>query len=227
MQHKIYTRIDRPDNSFIARFLNVRFELIPNYISRTQIVDSAICPVAYQNWRMAGPAVTVLQDRANTFMSLASTAVARPGDIILVAAQGDCSSASWGGGLSRSARNAGVGGVAVDGRVIDASSIIERGVPVFCRGNTPIHSTEERPGSINVPVCFGGVMVSPGDFVVGDLDGLMVIPQAEVENVLLATEEHTARIRAIAARLEAEGLTLFDLRGGRRLTEQAGVEWVD
>ena len=227
MAHQVYTRIQRPPEDYAARFLKVKYEIIPNLIPRAQLVDRAIRPLVNRDWKIAGPAVTVLQDRANSFMAIASTAVTQPGDIILVAVQGDESSASWGGGLTRSARNAGIAGVAVDGSVLDTSSILTRGVPVFCRSATVLHIDEDLPGSINVPVAFGGVTVMPGDYVLGDLDGMMIIPQADVEAVLIEGEQRTAHIATIAARMEREGITLFDLRGGRGPTEQAGVEWID
>jgi len=227
MDHKVYTRINRPQASFVDRFLKAKYEIIPTLVPRSQAVDTRIRPLLNTNWKIAGPAVTVSQDRACSFMAVAATAVTQPGDIIVLAVQGDESSASWGGGLTRSAKNAGVAGVVVDGCVMDTSSIMQRDVPVFCRGSNPFHENVDRPGSINVPVCFGGVVVNPGDYVVGDLDGLIVIPQADVEDVLLALEAKTAEIYAIGERLDKDKTTVFELRGGRQITERAGVVWVD
>jgi len=227
MTHRIHTHIPRLPDELARRYLAVKFEIIPEFLPRSQIVDPAIKPLANRDWKLAGPAITVAQDRAGTFLPIAALGVVRPGDVILVAARGDNTSASWGGGLTRSARNLQVGGVVVDGQVLDSASILQRKVPVFCRGATVIHDGGDVPGSINVPTVFGGVLVYPGDFIVGDLDGLAVIPFAQVEEILIAAEEKATRIAAIGERMDREGVTLFDLRGGRAPTQALGIEWID
>jgi regulator of RNase E activity RraA len=225
--HKIYTRIDRLPADFGPRLAAVKTEIFPEHLPRTQIVDPAIAPLVGRDWKIAGPAVTVLQDRAGTFMSIAAMGVVQAGDIVVVAAQGDMSCASWGGGLTRSAKQRGVAAVVVDGAVLDTSSILARDVPVFCRGANMAHDGGDNLGSINVPVMFGGVVVHPGDYIVGDLDGIIVLPKDKVEEILIAAEEKTRVLAGYALRMEQEDITLFEMRGGRKATQDLGIEWFD
>ena len=172
-------------------------------------------------------AITVAQDRAGTWMSIPATALAQPGDVILVAAGGDESRASWGGALSRSAKIVGAAGAAIDGKVLDTRSLLTRDLPVFCRGSTLTHDGGNSVGSVNVPVVFGGVAVSPGDYVLGDLDGLVIVPQADLPEILVASEEKTAQLAELAAQMEHDRLTLFDLYGRHGQSKRVAVEWIE
>jgi 4-hydroxy-4-methyl-2-oxoglutarate aldolase len=117
--------------------------------------------------------------------------------------------------------------VVVDGSVVDTTSILSHAVPVFARGATFAHGDNRTPGSVNIPIVCGGVLIQPGDIVLGELDGIIVVPRVDAEAVLVAAEEKTARLRTIAARLRETGETLLDVNGGRGMISDAGVQWVD
>lgn len=101
----------------------------------------------------------------------------------------------WGSGLTTSAKNIGVEAVIVDGAVLNTNIILDRQLPVFCRGSHPAHGTRDKPGSVNVPVSCGGVIVNPGDLILGDMDGVLVVPRADALKIAVACDERTARRR--------------------------------
>jgi 4-hydroxy-4-methyl-2-oxoglutarate aldolase len=225
--HVVHATIQRPPVEIIARFKAVMREVVTENVTRAQMMDPAIKPLNGRDWSIVGPAVTVKIESFDHLMSIAALGVAKPGDVIVIAASGHLDQAVWGGGLTLSARNIGVEAVVVDGAVMDTRAILARELPVFCRGSHPAHGTWEKPGSVNVPVAAGGVVVHPGDIVCGDLDGVIVVPRADAERVLAACEEKTRRIQATGKELISTNGTLFAHRGGRALIEKAGVKWIE
>lgn len=227
-KHVVNVNISRPDPSLVARFRALKTEVLLPLLPEPLLMDGAIRPLLNE-WAAVGPAVTVAPTGTDMMMSIAATGIAQPGDVIVVAAGGLAGDgyAAWGGGLTLSARHKDVAGVVVDGFVQDAPAIQTREVPVFCRGSTLRYRMAAKPGSVNVPVSCGGVTVHPGDLVIADRDGVMVIPQNLLEDIIEAAEERTAYLARNQARMREEKLTLFDLRGGPELFVRAGVEWND
>ncbi|MDX2222613.1 MAG: RraA family protein [Rhodospirillaceae bacterium] len=225
--HKVHATIPRPPAEVVGRFKQVMREVVTENVGRSQMMDPAIKPLNGRDWSIVGPAVTVKIDAFDHLMSIAALGVAQPGDVIVIAANGHLHSAVWGGGLTLSAKHVGVEAVVVDGAVMDSRAILAREVPVFCRGSHPSHGTWERPGSVNVPVACGGIIVNPGDLVFGDLDGVVVVRREDAETVLSACEEKTQRLRQVGAELTAAKSTMFARRGGKDLIRKAGVEWID
>lgn len=226
VRHIVNVNVSRPDPSLVARFRALKTEVLLPLLPDAVLMDGAIRPLSNE-WVAVGPAVTVAPAGTDMMMAIAATGIAKPGDVIVVAAGGPAgdSYAAWGGGLTLSARHRDVAGVVVDGLVQDAPAIQTRGVPVFCRGSTMRYRMAAKPGSVNVPVSCGGVTVHPGDLVIADRDGVMVVPQSLLEDIIEAAEERTAYLVRNQKRMREEKLTLFDLRGGKELFLKAGVEW--
>ena len=225
--NKVIATIERPPADLVARFKAAMREVVTENVTRAQLMDPAIKPLNGRDWSIVGPAVTVKIEAFDHLMSIAAVGVAKPGDVIVIAAGGHLNSSVWGGGLTLSAKHAGVEAVVVDGAVMDSRAILAREVPVFCRGSYPAHGTWELPGSVNVPVACGGVLVHPGDIICGDLDGIVVVPRAEAERIIVAVEEKTARLRQTGKELIAAKSTLFERRGGKEFIKSKGVEWID
>ena len=225
--HLVVSRIERPPADVVARFKKVVREFVTDAVGRSQWMDLAIKPVADRDWSLCGPAVTVKLEAVDHLMCIAALGVAQPGDVIVVAANGVTHTAVWGGGLTLSAKNLGAEGVVVDGAVLDSHMILERGLPVFARGRHPAHGTWKTPGSVNVPVSCGGVVVNPGDLVFGDLDGVVVVRREQALAVLEECEAKSKILLATRARMNVSKETFFSLRGGRALVEKAGVTWLD
>jgi RraA family protein len=154
---------------------------------------------------MAGTAVTVRSRGGDNLTYLRALEFCRAGDVLVLDAGGDLNNAVVGGILSFYAATAGMAGLVIDGAIRDVAEIRERDFPVYARGVTHRGPYKDGPGEINVPVSVGGMVVNPGDIIVGDQDGLLAIPQDEVEQVI-------EKARAV---LEAEAETMRAMKEGR------------
>jgi len=151
---------------------------------------------------MAGTAVTARSRGGDNLTYLRALEFCRPGDVLVVDAGGDLNNAVVGGILSFYAAQIGLSGVVLDGAIRDVAEIRERDFPVYARGVTHRGPYKDGPGEINVPISVGGMVVNPGDIVVGDQDGLLAIPVDGVEQliekartVLVAEEKTMAAMR--------------------------------
>jgi regulator of RNase E activity RraA len=148
---------------------------------------------------MAGTAVTARSRGGDNLTYLRALEFCRPGDVLVVDAGGDLANAVVGGILSFYAAQIGVVGVVIDGAIRDVAEIRAREFPVYARGVTHRGPYKDGPGEINVPISVGGMVVNPGDIVVGDQDGLMAFARDEAELLIekarahLATEAETIR----------------------------------
>ena len=154
---------------------------------------------------MAGTAVTARSRAGDNLTYLRALEFCRPGDVLVIDGGGDLANAAVGGILSFYAAHIGLAGVVVDGAIRDVAEIRSRDFPVYARGVTHRGPYKDGPGEINVPICVGGMVVNPGDIVVGDQDGLLAIPQEDVETLI-------ERARGV---LEAEAKTLQAMKEGR------------
>jgi regulator of RNase E activity RraA len=148
---------------------------------------------------MAGTAVTARSRGGDNLTYLRALEFCRPGDVLLIDAGGDVNNAVAGGILTYYAATIGLAGVVIDGAIRDVAEIREREFPVYARGVTHRGPYKDGPGEINVTVSVGGMVVNPGDIVVGDQDGLLAIPQEGVGELIdkargvLAAEAQTLR----------------------------------
>jgi 4-hydroxy-4-methyl-2-oxoglutarate aldolase len=159
-------------------------------LTRDRVMDVGIRPLWPGMPRVAGPAYTVRCVPGDNLMVHAAIYRAAPGDVIVVEA-GDVDYAVAGGNVCAVAQRRGVAGFVVDGVVRDVAEARERGFPVLCRGVIPIPGAKDTLGGLQGPVRVGGVEVHPGDIVVGDEEGVVVVPAARAAAVLAA-----ARARA-------------------------------
>ena len=154
---------------------------------------------------MAGTAVTVKTRGGDNFTPMRAFEFCRPGDVLVIDAGGDVTNAVIGGILSFYAATIGTVGVVLDGAIRDVAEIRERDFPVYARGVNHRGPYKDGPGEINVPVSVGGMVVNPGDIVVGDQDGLMAFARDEAE--LLIEKAH--------AHLATEARTIQAMKEGR------------
>jgi regulator of RNase E activity RraA len=137
--------------------------------------------------RIAGPAFTVRTVKHDNLMLHAAIYRAEPGDVIVVAA-GDDEMAVAGGNVCAVAQRRGIAGFIVDGVVRDVLEARARGFPLFAVGISPIPGAKEGPGEINAPIRCGGVGVRPGDVVVADEEGIVVVPRERAQEVLASAQ---------------------------------------
>ena len=190
-------------------------------IGQRGYVDRAITPLD-PDTRMAGRAYTVDSKPSDNLMLHYALAKANPGDIIVVDYKGFMRAAAWGDIMTRAAKLRGIAGLVVDGAVRDGAAIVDMGFPVFCRGLCITGPTKSQIGRVGVPIVVGGCPVQPGDIVVGDRDGLCVVPFAELATVIRAAEEREEREAAVMKRLD-EGATTVELFGLGEVLRKAGL----
>ena len=149
--------------------------------------------------KLAGPAFTVEVRPGDNLMIHAALALAKPGDVLVVDGKGDQTSALMGTIMMTAARKLGLAGVVLDGAVRDSLEIDEMDYPVFSVGTNPNGPTKEVGGRIGHPVSVGGVTVNPGDFIIGDGDGLVVVERDKIEALLpLAAAKVAAETKRMA-----------------------------
>lgn len=133
----------------------------------------------------------------------AAISLAQPGDVLIIDGKADLSAALMGTIMMTACRKRGIAGVVIDGAARDSLEIIEMNYPVFAAGTNPNGPTKNIGGRIGHPVSVGGVTVKPGDFVIGDNDGVVVVEREKIEGLLPAAEkkvnDEAARIAAINA----------------------------
>lgn len=184
-------------------------------------VDPRIAPLD-PSMRLAGPALTVDIRPGDNLMIHYALTKARPGDVLVVDAKAFVDAGPWGDVLTFAAQQIGIAGLVIDGAVRDASQIVEMGFPVFCRGLSIRGTNKHQPGKLNLPLILGGVAVRPGDIVVGDRDGLVIVAAEEVPEVIAASAAREQKEAQMRERL-AQGATMVELLGLRETLESLGL----
>jgi len=174
-------------------------------------LDGGIKPLDPDS-RLVGPALTVDTRPADNLMLHYALLKARPGDVLVVDAKGFLEAGPWGDVLTAAAMKAGIAGLVIHGAVRDASAIVQTGFPVFCRGLSIKGTGKHQPGRLNVPVCIGDALIRPGDVIVGDRDGLVVVARDEVDAVIAKAEAREAKETEQRSAIE-RGVSTAELLG--------------
>ncbi|CDN51123.1 RraA family protein [Neorhizobium galegae] len=208
------------DPELIARFESVEVATIGHFRHRG-FVHHSISPVVEPGRTLVGTAVTVAIPATDSTLLHHAIGFIRPGDFLFVDRLGDDRHACIGGGVAFAIKTAGAIGVVLDGPCTDVEEILELDLPFWSRGVSGITTRlNDLGGSLNLPISCGNVPVLPGDIVVADASGVVVIPVDEAEEVV---EEAIAR-QARAGRNKdkiAAGEKLGDLSGASRLVAAA------
>jgi RraA family protein len=186
----------RPDPGLMEEFRNHATPDISDLLNRLYAMDPAIRCLTGGHHVLCGPACTVKVFPGDNLMVHKALDVAKPGDIVVVDAGGSTQNAVLGDLISTKARHRGIAGFIVDGLIRDLPSILPLDFPVFARGTTPIGPLHRGPGEINYPICCGGVVVNPGDLVVADAAGIIVIPGEIAPELLERLNLHDESNRA-------------------------------
>ena len=184
---------------------------------RTGIVDLPLTQVVPGS-RVAGPARTALCAPGDNTMVHALVAYARPGDVLVLTSTEPAPVALVGELLATQAQAQGTAGMLVDGAVRDLDELAELGLPIWTRFVRAQGATKGEVGKLDVPVTVGGVEIRPGDLVVLDCDGAIVLPAARVAEVLPGALERAEREAAMRQRYR-DGELSYDLQGLRALVE--------
>lgn len=186
---KIITEIKRPPKRVIEGFSTHDVAKIGDSMGRYGLLDYRIKPVLSES-TVCGTAVTVLTRPGDALYVQKIIDILKPGDVVVIDAGGIEDLSCIGERLSYYMQLKGAAGVVVDGAVRDVRGIINIGFPAFAKSVCARIFGSNGPGAINVPIQCGGIIVNPGDIIVGDDDGVVCVPKEDAGNVLKAADEH-------------------------------------
>ncbi|MCX8117042.1 MAG: 4-carboxy-4-hydroxy-2-oxoadipate aldolase/oxaloacetate decarboxylase [Desulfobacterota bacterium] len=218
----VIKEIQRPPKELIESFRRIGTATVHEASGRKGAVDHRIKPIA-SGLRLCGPAFTVQCHPGDNLMLHKALERAQPGDILVTATGGSYEYGYWGGLMATSAVAKQLGGLALDGCIRDSAEIIRMGFPIFCRGFCIRGTTKTVLGLINHPILFGGVLVQPGDLILGDEDGLVVVERTECEAVLEKSIKRLEAERLKSERLKA-GISSVELNQLQKVFEFLGLQ---
>jgi RraA family protein len=189
---RVRMNIDRLAPELMNQFADFATPDISDLLNRLYAVDPEIRCLTGDTHHVNGPACTVKVFPGDNLMVHKALDVIEPGDIVIIDAGGSTLNAVLGDLISTKAKHRGAAGFVVDGLVRDLPGIRELDLPVFARGTSPIGPLHRGPGEINYPICCGGVVVNPGDLIVGDAMGVVVVPQIIAAELLERLRTHEA-----------------------------------
>lgn len=211
MKYVVVKQIERPPKEIIEGFKKTSTPSVHASINDqpSNVMDPGIKPIAH-GVKLAGPAITVFCAVGDNLMMHKAMTLTKPGDVLVINAQGYGKSVMWGGIASIAAMAIGLSGVIVDGAVRDVDEIRKMGFPVFTRAISPHGSVKAVPGSVNIPIQCGGVTVNPGDIILGDDDGVVVVPQDSAAEVIRRANERDAKEKE-RKKTAAKGVLSYNL----------------
>ncbi|MEI9803442.1 MAG: hypothetical protein WDN48_01925 [Pseudolabrys sp.] len=182
MYGHIFYNVARPDAALLEAFQGISTSTLSDAMGRHGAIDADIRPI-YDDIRMVGCALTVLCFPGDNVMTHKALTMVQPGDVLVID-DGDYNTGCFGHKSAMLARSRGGVGVVASGSVRDVAALRRDRFPSFCRSVSPRAPQKNTPGSINVPVQVGGIVINPGDIIVGDDDGITVIPLAIAIQIL-------------------------------------------
>ena len=190
----------RPGADQVAAFAGVPTGYAVDAMGGRGALDYRIKPLSQATSALVGVALTGQCGPADNLALFAALAAAQPGDVLVAATDGFTATSVIGNLLVGMAKNRGLRGVVTDGLVRDVAGILAVGLPVYCAGITANSPVRNGPGTVGLPVVLGGAAVASGDLVIGDNDGIVIVPRDQIGLVLNKLPE----IRTAEAALEAK-----------------------
>jgi regulator of RNase E activity RraA len=184
---RILRRVRKVDAAAVTKFKALPLANVSDVMSRMSAGGARLRPM-HGGGALAGPALTVKTRPGDNLMVHKALDLAEPGDVIVVDAGGDLTSAIIGELMVAHAIKRGIAGIVIDGAVRDSAAIRAGAFPVFAAGITHRGPYKDGPGEINVAIAIGGMVIEPGDLVLGDDDGLLCVPYAEVDAIYCAAK---------------------------------------
>ncbi|HWD06318.1 MAG TPA: RraA family protein [Amycolatopsis sp.] len=194
----------RPDASVLERYAGIPAANVGDVLGRMTVMDGGI-RLMTGNDRLLGFALPVDVRSGDNLAIHRAMDHAQPGDVLVVNGHGDPTRALIGDLMGEIMISAGVRGAVLDGAVRDVAALSRQGLTVYARAATPAGPFKNGPGSVGLPVAAGGVVVHPGDLLVGDADGVVVVPRAQIDAVAgnvgaILQSEEDLRARILGAR---------------------------
>lgn len=207
---KIIKSFERPDPGMIDAFRALPAANVSDAQGKQGTMDARVSPVYSPMPALCGPALTVKARPGDNLTPFKAIELAQPGDVIVISGSFEMVYSLWGGVMSAMAKKKGIAGVVTDGLVRDVAQTREVGLPMFAIGLTPSGPSKNGVGQINTPIACGNVLVSPGDIIVADEDGVVVVPKDEASEVLENTRARARLEETWFERIERGELFLME-----------------
>jgi 4-hydroxy-4-methyl-2-oxoglutarate aldolase len=225
MKPVIKRGVERPEAAITALLGELGVATVHEAQNRTGLMRPYMRPI-YAAARVAGPAVTVSCHPGDNLMIHAAIDVVRPGDVLVVTTTSESTDGMFGELLAESCRAHGVVGLIMDAGVRDVGELTVMQFPVWSKAISAQGTVKATPGSVNIPVVCAGALVRPGDVIVADQDGVVVVKRESASEVAGLGEKRRTKEENSRARLRS-GEKGLDMYGLRAKLKELGVEYID
>jgi len=219
-------RFERPSATLVARFAGLPTGFVTDAMNGTGSMHYRIKPIAPQ-MSFTGIAVTAFCPPMDNLAVMAAVDFIEAGDVIVCGTQGSEAAGIIGDLWALGAKARGAVALVTDGLVRDVPGLLKAGLPTFAIGHNPNSGFRNGPGSVNLPITCGGIAVEPGDIIVGDRDGVVVVPRRQAETVaerLEAVKKREAEMEAIMTSPAAKTRQFWN---EEQVKQRGGVRYVD
>jgi len=215
--YNVVRTTNRKYAALVPEFADIWSSTLADSMARHGAMDSSIKPI-FPEIRLAGIALTVQNYPNDNITTHRAFQMLKPGDVLVIDEGEGSMVGAFGYNMSLEARKMGAVGLVTNGHVRDVLVLRKERFPVYCKGTCPRSAQKNTPGSINVPVTVGGLVIHSGDMIVGDDDGIAVVPHAQIESVLEIAK----------ARMKMEYQQARDIQDGKKpLAIVHGEDWLE